>query len=486
MSRIIRLALVAFVGLGSAAATGTPKQQPCGIAIVGGTLIDGNGANPVEDFVVLINGNRIASVGPKAKLTVPACAQTIDATGKTVLPGLINSNTHLSLTASSFFNPPGGDTGNATEADAIKKLPHAEENISRSLKILLMQGVTSVRDTNGFGKPLLAVKRENDRPGFAGSRLFLGTLSICSPEQYERITRNVGPFGPALKDRFRPVYKVPDDLKPIEVPEISFWKITLSGGDWGTRNAISDALLKAIVDEGHRAGKMVDAHVFGNIGIRSGLDAGLDIMEHPNLGRPIPMSLIEEFASKGVFLSPLHMVVEGFVEIFDNPYILNDPIYQKVLQPEEYEKVQTIKERMIQARRHPDWRFEDIDSSLRNMSLDEWHTALEFCRENLRNYIKAKTRIIMSTDAGGTQFNFPEMAWHVRELKMYVRFGMTPLEALQTATKNAGEALKMGKDLGTIDVGKLADVIVVNGNPLMDMDALYHVDVVIKDGVRYK
>src|SRR5262249_26783324 len=149
----------------------------------------------------------------------------IDASGKTILPGLINSNTHLSLSASSFMNPPGGDTGNATEADSIAKLPHAEENIRRSLKILLMQGVTSVRDTNGFGKPLLAVKRENDQPGFAGSRLFLGTLSICSPEQYERITHNVGPLGPALKDRFRPIYRVPEDLKPIEVPEISFWKI---------------------------------------------------------------------------------------------------------------------------------------------------------------------------------------------------------------------------------------------------------------------
>ena len=485
MQTLVRLMLVLSIGL-TAFGWQAASEPQCGIAIVGGTLIDGNGGNPIPDSVVLVRGQRILAAGSGEKVKATSCKETIDAKGKTVMPGLINSNTHLSLTSSSFINPPGSDTGNATEEEAIRKLPRAQENIRRSLNILLMQGVTSVRDTNGFGTPLLAVKREIDRNEFAGSRMFLGTLSICSPQQYERIMRNVGPMATALKDRFRPIYKVPDDLKPIEVPEINFWKITLSGGDWGDRNAISDQLLKQIVEEGHRAGKMVDAHVFGAVGIRSGLDAGLDIMEHPNLGRPIPMPLIEEFAAKGVFLSPLHTVVEGFVEIFDDPYILNDPIYKSALQPYEYEKVQAIKVRMIEARKHPDWRFEDIDSSLRNMSLNEWHTAVEFCRENLRNYIKAKARIIMSTDTGGTHFNFPEMAWHVRELKTYVRYGMTPIEALQTATKNAGEALKMGNELGTIDAGKLADIIVVNGNPLEDMDALYHVDVVIKDGIRYK
>jgi imidazolonepropionase-like amidohydrolase len=93
---------------------------------------------------------------------------------------------------------------------------------------------------------------------------------------------------------------------------------------------------------------------------------------------------------------------------------------------------------------------------------------------------------VMSTDTGGTHFNFPESAWHVRELATYVRFGMTPIQALQTATKNAADVLRRGNDLGTLEPHKLADVIVVNGDPLVSMDAFNHVEVVIKDGIRYK
>ena len=231
----------------------------------------------------------------------------------------------------------------------------------------------------------------------------------------------------------------------------------------------------------------IDAHVQSIQGIRSGLAAGLDVMEHPNHGEPLPMDLVQQYAAKGVFLSPLQTVIEGYVEIFENPYILNDPIYKSFLSPEDYAQLQAIKERMLEARMHHDQKPTDIPSPIGAiLSLDEWRTALQFTRENLRKFIEAKTRIVMSTDCSSTPFNFVEMNWHVRELQTYVRFGMTPLEALQTATKNPAVLLKMGNELGTLEAGKLADVIVVNGDPLIDMDALRHVDVVIKDGIRYK
>jgi imidazolonepropionase-like amidohydrolase len=142
---------------------------------------------------------------------------------------------------------------------------------------------------------------------------------------------------------------------------------------------------------------------------------------------------------------------------------------------------------MLRARVSPDRKPTDIPTPIGViLSLDEWRTGLQFTRENLRKFIEAKTKVVMSTDCSSTPFNFVEMNWHVRELQTYVRFGMTPMQALQTATKNPGQLLKMGNELGTVEPGRLADVIVVNGNPLIDMDALRRIDVVIKDGIRYK
>ena len=449
------------------------------IAIVGGQLIDGNGKDPVQDYVVLIEGNRITSVGPKAQVSIPAGAEIINAAGKSVLPGLINSNCHLTL------NPMDTDINIWSQG-----LPKAQEALQNRLKVLLLEGVTSIRDTTGFTKPLLAVKPKVDSDEIPAARLFIGGRSIASPQRFDSRFLDDLKNGKNKEDEayFRLIYKVPDDLKPIEGPEYNFWKISLTGGDyWNADNTMSDDLLKAIVQEGHRVGKVIDAHVQGMKGIRSGLAAGLDVMEHPNLSEPLPMDLIREYAAKGVFLSPLHTTVEGYVEIFDNPYILNDPIYKSFLSPEDYAQLQDIKERMIRARSHPDQKPTDIPTPIGViLSYDEWRTALQFTRENLRKFIEAKTRIVMSTDCSSTPFNFVEMNWHVRELQTYVRFGMTPMEALQTATKNPAELLKMSHDLGTIEAGKLADVIVVEGDPLIDMDALRHVDVVIKDGIRYK
>jgi imidazolonepropionase-like amidohydrolase len=151
--------------------------------------------------------------------------------------------------------------------------------------------------------------------------------------------------------------------------------------------------------------------------------------------------------AKGVFLSPLHTSVEGLVEILDNPDVLNDPVYRHVLQPDEYEEVAAIKEDLLRARDKPDVRHPELPGA--QISLNEWREVVRVRRENLRKFIKAGARVVMSTDTGGTQFNFPESAWHVRELATYVRFGMTPIQALQTATKNAAEVLKLGNDCST-------------------------------------
>jgi imidazolonepropionase-like amidohydrolase len=448
-------------------------------AIVGGTLIDGNGKEPVADSVVLIHGNRITAVGTKNSVSVPDGAEIINAAGKTVLPGLINSNCHLTL------NPL--DTSMVTWS---KGQPKAQEILRHRLQVLLMEGVTSIRDTTGYLKPLMAVKPGVDKDEIPASRLFIGGRSIASPDRTDfRFLEDVkANKGKEDEGYYRLIHKVPDDLRPIEGPEYNFWKISLTGGDyWGADNFMSDDLLKAIVQEGHRAGKVIDAHVQGIAGIRSGLAAGLDVMQHPNLSEPLPMDLIQEYAAKGVYVSPLQTVVEGYVEIFENPYILNDPIYKSFLSSEDYTELQSIKERMLRARVSPDRKPNDIPTPIGViLSLDEWRTALQFTRENLRKFIEAKTRVVMSTDCSSTPFNFVEMNWHVRELQTYVRFGMTSMEALQTATKNPGQLLRMGNELGTVETGKLADVIVVNGDPLLDMDALRHVDVVIKDGIRYK
>jgi imidazolonepropionase-like amidohydrolase len=490
-----RLIALLFLGCLVSTAHAGQRARSCGIALVGGLLIDGNGGVPIENSVVVIEGTRISAVGTTATVKVPSCAERIDVSGKTVMPGLINSNVHLTLypiymenASNPMYPSMSGDDGKKWRT-WIEQRQTAEDHARRYLRVFLLQGITSVRSTSD-SISMINLKREADHSEFQGARLFIGGANIGSPEWYDRIVRAVGADQEKNITWFVPVRSVSsvtEDLKKMEIPELNFWKLGLTGGDFGSGNLISDDVLKAIVQEGHRAGKIVDAHVTSLSGIRSGLDAGLDVMEHPNLSEPLPPELIEEYARKGVFLSPLHMADEGYVEIRENPDMLNDPIYKEFLSEEEYAMLQQLKQNLLRARQQPDRRFFDIPTPTHsNLSLDEWRTALEFCRQNLKNFIKAKTRIVMSTDAPGTPFNFPEMMWHVRELQTYVRYGMTPLQALQTATKNAAELLKMDKDLGTIEPGKVADVIATNGNPLIDMDALRHVDVVIKGGTRFK
>ena len=226
----------------------SPPAAAHTIAIVGGSLIDGNGKEPLEDYVVLIQANRITAVGPRGKVPIPPDAEIISAAGKTVLPGLVNSNCHLTL------NPL--DTNIDTWS---KGLPKAQEVLRYRLRVLLMEGITSIRDTTGYIKPLLAVKQSVDKDEIPASRLFIGGRSIASPQRSDSrfLTDSKNSQNKEDEAYFRPIYKVPDDLKPIEGPEYNFWKISLTGGEyWGADNTISDELLNAIVQEGHRVGRL--------------------------------------------------------------------------------------------------------------------------------------------------------------------------------------------------------------------------------------
>lgn len=456
---------------------GPSPEKPRRLAIVGGLLIDGNGGSPVKDSTILLEGSRIAAVGPRGRVAIPPGTEIIDASRKSVLPGLINSNCELAL------NPLS-----ATQTGSVGTAFNTDDNIQRSLQTLLRQGITAVRDTSGSTERLAAFRTSIGRGELAGPRLFLSSANITGQADFDARKKKLRPRSASeLRKRFHPVTRVPDDLDTLRNAQPDFWFIFLTGDNWGSHNLMSDELLRAIVEEGHREGKVVDARVHSIMGIRSGLDAGLDVMEHPNLSDPLPPGLAEEYAARGVFLVPLHTAIEGYVEILENPAVLNDPIYRGVLSLQEYELLKEVQGRLALARERPDRRPSNILSPIGSvMSLDEWRTALQFTGENLRKFIRARAPIAMGTGCSGTPFNFVDVAWHVRELRTYVRFGMTPMEALQTATKNAAELLGREDELGTLEPGKLADLIVVDGNPLIDTDALLHVEVVIKNGERYK
>ena len=135
------------------------QVQPCAIAVVGGTLIDGNGGPPVADAVVLIRGKRIEAVGTRSSVTIPACARRIDATGKFVTPGFVDTNVHISL-------------GGSMESN-IRYQDQRFDITLEGAQLHLKHGVTTIRDSYGIMKPLLAVRDAINRGEVVGPRLYV-------------------------------------------------------------------------------------------------------------------------------------------------------------------------------------------------------------------------------------------------------------------------------------------------------------------------
>ncbi len=422
MRRSLLLALICALCFSSAA------QMPKRIAIRAGKAIDGRSDAPIANALILIEGNRIVSV--TAGAAAPAGVEVIDLSRYTVLPGLIDTHTHVLLQ--------GDITAEEYDEQLLKQsIPYRAILAARNARIALEHGFTTLRDleTEGAMFADVDVKRAIERGEVPGSRMVVSTRAMAPTGMY-----------PLLGYSWE--LEVPHGVQTVDGVEGARKAVreqVMRGADWikyysdrryffsddGVVHSwvnFTDEEARAIVEETHRLGKKVAAHAIGSDGIAAALRAGVDSIEH---GDGLTDALMDQMAQKGVYWVPTVSV---------GAYVA--PGRGGV-----------------------------------------WPRLVEAEKAAFARALKKGVKIAFGTDAGG--FDWRKMNQAV-EFKYYVSYGMTPMQAIRSATTTAAALLGMSDRVGSIEAGKLADVIAVSGDPLADITELERVNFVMKDGVVYK
>jgi len=422
-------------------------QAPRRIALVGGMLLDGWEAPPVHHAAVLIEGNRIVAAGPASGIKIPPDATVIDTSGRTMMPGLIELHAHLVIVGH-------GDYGRWFHwlEDHKDKYP-IEKVMEISANQLLMAGITSAVDLGSPLRESIHLRERIARGEIPGPRMTMAGPWIIPknaifPPYCQIEVADAAQAAKAAEDNIRGGVDV----------------IKAQGG-------LNYEELKAIVDTAHRHNIKVHAHLYEEEAVRDAFRAGVDVLQHVGSAGTPPYSpdLVKAIVDSGrpVVPTAAHRVWV-YPATLDFPERLQDPEIKRGFPSDIWAEVQ------------------DSFKNFHTLSYFQTNDRQQFFGDaSVEQWIKAGAVIGMGTD-NGTPMNFHSDAlW--REAKVFVDHGMPPLRVISSLTRIGARILGKQNQLGTIEPGKLADVIVVEGNPLFDMTAsLSHVDVVIKDGVIYK
>ena len=428
----------------SGASTSTDKPT---LALVGGQVIDGYEGPPIRDGVVLIAGERIVAVGPRSEVVIPPGTPVINTEGMSVLPGLMDMHVHLMIVGHADYE----------HWDTTYVSRFRDEIMPAAARQLLMAGVTTVRDLGAPLEDILEVRRRIDKGAIPGPRLFVsGPFIQHAPYfEYEKFVR-WGVTGP--EDARAKVQKLID-------AGVDFIKLI-------DQDQMTDDEVAAVVSTAHAAGKPVVAHAHRMDEIRIGLKHNVDGFEHTGLATApeYPPDTIEGLKRRNQTLywcptvSPLYLT-NYTAQVF--PERLDDPLWQQGLAPD------IVK---------------DIQASLRNLTQLDYFT-LTFRRiptlqKKFQQLRETGVTLLVGTDSGIPANFHSDSTW--RELDTWVKFGMTPMQAIGAATRWPARFLKQEKNLGTLAKGRLADIIAVRGDVLSNVTLLQNVPIVIKGGVRVK
>jgi imidazolonepropionase-like amidohydrolase len=426
---IALLALVAAAVRGQApAATGERVT-----VIRAGALIDGTGAGPRKNQLIFVRGNRIEKVAD-ASAQIPSSAAVIDLSSATVLPGLIDSHTHIFLWGEDPAK--GGYDENILKAGIALRAARATFACRRALE----QGFTTLRDleTEGAGYGDIEIKQAIEEGTIPGPRIFGATRAISTTGGY-----NLEGYAPELDmPKGAQLVDGPVEARKAARQQLEHgadWiKVYMTHRSWVDKEGklvsqptLTLEELKAVVDETHGWGKKVACHAYNGIGLQRALDGGCDSIEH---GLEITDAQIAQMARQGTWYCPTI-----------SPY-------------------------------YGDWAPADTPGGKRDRARAAAHEV------SFKKAINAHLKIVFGTDMGG-------MPWTesiAQEFKRMVGLGMTPMDAIESATSRAADMLDMKGEIGVVAPGAFADIVAVTGDPLKDVGVLEQVRFVMKDGAVFK
>jgi imidazolonepropionase-like amidohydrolase len=388
-------------------------------------LLDVKTGKLLSNQTIVIRRDRFIGIGS----TAPAGAKVIDLSRATVLPGMIDVHTHLTL------DPEDVGTFGLTIS-----VPRQALKAARNARSTLLAGFTTVRNVGAEGYSDVALRDAINAGDVPGPRLLVSGPALgitgghCDnnilPAKYNATGDGIADGVAAVQRKVRENIKYGSD-----VIKICATGGVMSKGDDPQHSQYTMEELKAIVADAHRLGRRVAAHAHGAEGIRWASEAGVDSVEH---GSYLDDAGIAAMKKNGTYLVPTLMLEDWLLENMEKIHL---PEYAQ-------QKARTI---------------------------------FPIAQKNMARAFASGVKVAMGTDAAV----FPH-GLNARELAVYVKLGMSPVEAIRTATVNAADLLGWSDRVGSIEIGKYADLVAVDGDPLADISTLQKVKFVMKGGTLYK
>ncbi len=410
-----------YSGQDSAQNIAEQAQGDAWLALTGARVIDGTGAAPIEDAVLLISQRRILAVGPSEAITIPDIATRVDMAGKTILPGLINAHGHVTV-------------------DDNTQLP-MREHMEQRLEIYADYGVTAIISLGSRGEPdeLEGLKiRDEQRTGtLNGARFFTGGRNARG-ETEEEARASVA------------------HLADINVDII---KYHINGGP----NDMTPPIYGALVDEAKNRGLLTAVHIYNLSAAKGAIEKGTNIIAHSVRDRDVDQELIDEMIRLDVGYVPTLtrdlsvFIYENEPEFFEDPFFLRgEDVYAT--------EIALLKDPAQQDATRNDPRAQEIK------------IALDQAMRNLKLLSDGGVTIAMGSDSGSANDwgRWQGYFEHV-EMEMMVKAGMSEMQVLVAATGNAARIMNLD-EIGTLEPGKWADLLVLNADPLADIRNTREID----------
>jgi imidazolonepropionase-like amidohydrolase len=386
------------------------------------TVIDGTGAPPRKDVTIVMENGRIRDMGPSTLIEAPADATVIDLTGKFVVPGIINAHGHV---------------GARTEPQ---------------LRQYALYGVTTTNSMQTDPDEVVQVREAQKRGELRGSRVF------------------------TVKYRFAPDPEVAtpqqarakvDETVAAGADFIKLWVESL----FGTRAKLSPEVCAAVLEQSRKHGKITFAHIYEIADAKLLIGHGLNVLAHNVRDREVDAEFIDLVKRRDVTLIPTLARDEGIFVYGEAPAWIDDPYFLKFVPPERQAVLKTrIREEQAKHARRATFK-----------------AGLEMNKINLKKMADGGVRIAFGTDSGGPPDRFFVQGYFEhREMDLMVQAGLTPMQVIQSFSKGASEALRIDRDFGTLARGKVADLLVVEKNPLENIANMRTIQTVYLGGRKFE